>query len=95
MGFLSKAKQSEKIHKSKFQWIKHISIVFLWEKMFGRNTTYSCRKNCYVKFHHFMKKKEKRNIDTGKTKKFQQNLFKSVGTYGFCRDTAHQNLASN
>ena len=28
--------------------------------MFGRSTTYSCRKNGYVKSHHFMKK-----IDTG------------------------------
>ena len=28
--------------------------------MFGRSTTYSCRKNGDVEFHHFMKK-----IDTG------------------------------
>ena len=27
-----------------------------------------------------------------KTKKLQQNFFKSVGIYGFCRDTAHWKL---
>ena len=26
------------------------------------------------------------------TKQLQQNFFKSVGTYGFCRDTAPQKL---
>ena len=55
--------------------------------MFGRSTNYSCRKNGYVEFHHFMKKKQV------KAKQPQQNFFKSVGTYGICRDTAHQKLA--
>ena len=36
--------------------MNYISIVFLREKMFGRSTTYSCRKNYYEEFHHFMKK---------------------------------------
>ena len=81
MGFLSKAKQTEKIRRSKFQEVKYIiSIVFLWEKMFGRSTAYSCQKNGYVEFPHFM------------TKKLQQNVFKSVGTNGFCRKTAPQKL---
>ena len=48
--------------------------------MFGRSTAYSCQKNGYVQFPHFM------------TKKLQQNLFKSVGTNGFCRKTAPQKL---
>ena len=38
--------------------MKYISIVFLREKRFGRCTTYSSRKNYYVEFHHFMKKKK-------------------------------------
>ena len=57
--------------------------------MFGRSTAYSCRKNGYVEFHHFMKK-----IDTGEDQKTPAKLFfKSVETYGFCRDTAPQTLA--
>ena len=59
--------------------------------MFGRSTNYSCRKNGYVEFHHFMKKKKKKK--QVKAKQPQQNFFKSVGNYGFCRDTAHQKLA--
>ena len=37
--------------------------------MFGRSTTYSCRKNGDVEFHHFMKK-----IDTGEDSKTPANL---------------------
>ena len=36
--------------------------------------------------------KQKKQIRV-KTKNLQQNFFKSVGTFGFCRDTAHQKLA--
>ena len=43
MGFLSKAKESQKMHRCTFQYISYISIVFLWEKKFGRSTAYSCR----------------------------------------------------
>ena len=66
--------------------------------MFGRSNTYSCRKNGCIEFYHFMKTKtnkqtnEKKQILV-KTKNLQQNFFKSVGAFGFCRDTAHQKLA--
>ena len=49
--------------------------------MFGRSTAYLYRKNGYVELHQFM------------NKKLQQNFFKPVGIYGFCRDTAPQKLA--
>ena len=49
--------------------------------MFGRSTACSCRKNVYVEYHHFM------------TKKLQQNIFKSVENYAFCRDTDPEKLA--
>ena len=60
--FLSKAKWSEKIHRSTFQQIKYISIVFLWERKFGRSTAYSWeKKNGFEGFHHFIKKERLNN----------------------------------
>ena len=51
----------------------------LWENTFGRSTAYSCRTDSFIEFHHFMKK-EKTQL---KTKQRKQNIFKSMGIYGF------------
>ena len=58
--------------------MKYISIVILREKRFGRCTTYSCRKNYYVEFHHFMKKKKKK-IDADENYKTPEKLSKING----------------
>ena len=59
MGFLSKIKQKKSIEVN-FSRSNTFLLYFCEKKMFGRSTTYSCRKNSDVEFHHFMKK-----TDTG------------------------------
>ena len=58
--------------------------VNLWEKNLDRSTAYSCRTNVFhqsfiIGFHQFMKK-DKIQL---KTKQLKQNIFKSMGVYGF------------
>ena len=40
---------------------------------------YACRTNVFIEFHHFIKKEEAQL----KTKQLKQNIFKSMGIYGF------------
>ena len=75
---MSKAKQLDEIpHRRIFHYIKYISIVFLWEKNFGRGTAYSCEVKWRCRISSFYEKR--------KTKQLKQNFFKTVETLGFCK----------
>ena len=52
----------------------------LWEKTFGRSIAYLCRTNVFIKFHHLTKKQQQTQL---KTEQLKQNIFKSMGNYGF------------
>ena len=53
--------------------------VNLWKTKLGRGMAYSCRTNVFIKFYYLMKKE----YTQLKTTQHKQNIFKSMGIYGF------------
>ena len=58
VGFLPKAKQSYKIRRSTFQWIRYVSIVYFSEKTFGRSMLTHVEQKWLCRISSFYEKKK-------------------------------------
>ena len=92
MGFLSKAKQSDKIHKVHFIRSNILLLYFYEKQSLAEVLLTHQKKNGFVEFHHFMKKERLNNSSKTFFNQWEPMGFRKLQTKKKCEEISTTRL---